>query len=74
VIVVLAGAVMVPNALYGFRYYLANRNVIWLVAYFVLLLSFAGLVVHVTTRTVEIVQKAREVLDQPDVEVPRQGF
>ena len=72
-IVVLAGAVMVPNALYGFRHYLANRNLLWLIVYFVLLLSFAGLVVHVTTRTLEIVQKAREILDQPDIEVPRQG-
>ena len=71
IVVVLAGLVIIPNALYGFRHYLADRNLIWLVAYFILLFSFASLVVHATTRTVQIVQTARELLDQPDVEVPR---
>jgi membrane-anchored protein YejM (alkaline phosphatase superfamily) len=66
VIVVLTGFIMVPNALYGFRHYLAHRNLIWLAAYFILLFSFAFLVLHVTRRTVEIVAQAKEVLLQPD--------
>jgi len=73
VIVALTGLIMIPNALYAFRNYLANRNLIWLTVYFIFLLSFAGLVVHVTTRTIEIVQKAKEILNEPDIEVPRQG-
>jgi hypothetical protein len=59
--------IMVPNSLYGFRHYLANRNLIWLAAYFILLFSFAVLVIHVTTRTMDIVQKAKEIVDEPDL-------
>lgn len=65
VIVLLAAMIMIPNSLYGFRQYLVNRNLIWLAAYFILLFSFAVLVVHVTTRTIEIVQKAKEVIEEP---------
>ena len=58
---------MVPNALYGFRYYLAHRNLIWLAAYFILLFSFALEVVHVTRRTMEIAEQARAVLADRDL-------
>jgi uncharacterized membrane protein len=67
IIVALTGLVMVPNALYGFRQYLSNRNLIWLAAYFILLFSFAFLVVHVTKHTLEIVEQAKELLAQPDL-------
>jgi hypothetical protein len=67
VIVVLAAMVLIPNSLYGFRQYLANRNLIWLVTYFILLFAFAGLVIHVTSRTIEIVQAAKEIIDEPDL-------
>jgi hypothetical protein len=65
VIVLLAALILIPNSLYGFRQYLANRNLIYLVAYFSLLFVFAFLVIHVTKRTVEIVQSAKEVIAEP---------
>lgn len=73
IIVLLTAALLVPNALYAFRRFLVEHNLLWLVTYFIFLIGFGHLVVHVTTRTMQIVQTAREIMDQPDIEVPKAG-
>ena len=72
-IVVLTAFLLIPNALYAFREFLTNRNLVWLAVYFFFLFALAYLVVHLTTRTVQIVQTANEFLNEPDVEVVRRG-
>ena len=66
IIVVLTALLLVPNGLYAFRRFLAERNLLWLVVYFIFLTALGFLLVHVTRRTVEIVQTAQEVLAEPD--------
>ena len=73
IIVVLTASLLIPNALYAVREFVTNRNLFWLTAYFVMLISLGGLVIHVTTRTVQIIQTAHEVLMEPDIEVVRAG-
>ena len=71
IIVLLTAALLVPNGLYAFRRFLVEHNLLWLLTYFIFLAAFGYLVVHAATRTVQIVQAARETLDEADVEVPR---
>ena len=67
IIVALTGLLLIPNALYAFRRFLVERNLVWLVVYLILLSSLGYLLLHVTRRTVEIVQAAKEELDRPDL-------
>lgn len=66
VIVVLTGLLLIPNALYAFRRFMVERNVVWLTVYFMFLAILGFLLVHVSHRTVEIVLQAREFMAQPD--------
>ena len=74
IIVILIGALLIPNALYAFRQFLANRNLLWLSVYagFLGLLGF--LLIHVTVRMTAIVQVAKEVYMEPDPEVARHNL
>jgi len=67
IIVVLTGLLLIPNGLYAFRRFLAERNLMWLAVYLIFLFALGFLLVHVTRRTVEIVQASKELLAQPDV-------
>jgi hypothetical protein len=67
IIVVLTGLLLIPNALYAFRRFLVERNLVWLVVYLILLTSLGYLLLHVTRRTVELVQTAKEELNRPDL-------
>jgi uncharacterized membrane protein len=73
IIVLLTGLLLIPNALYAFRQFLTNRNLVWLSVYFFFLLALGYLVLHLATRTVQIVQTAKEVLAEPDIEAVRLG-
>ena len=65
IIVLLVAVLLIPNALYAFRQFLSNRNLVWLTTYMSFLILLAYLLVHVTTRTVDLVQKAKEVYEEP---------
>lgn len=65
IVVLLVALLLVPNALYAFRQFLSNRNAVWLTTYMGFLILLAYLLVHITTRTVDLVQKAKEVYDEP---------
>ena len=58
-------ALVVPNGLYAFRQYLANRNILLFVLYLSFLALLAYLLLHITKRTAEIVQTAKEVYAEP---------
>ncbi len=62
----LVALLLIPNALYAFRRFLADRNLVWLSVYMGFLIFLAYLLIHVTTRTVDLVQKAKEVYEEPD--------
>ncbi len=66
IVVVLVALLVVPNALYAFRQFLANRDLLWVTVYFGFLLLLGYLLLHMTTRTVELVQTAKEVYLAPD--------
>ena len=66
IVVFLVALLLIPNALYAFRQFLANRNLLWLSVYLGFLLLLAYLLLHVTSRTVELVQTAKETVLAPD--------
>jgi hypothetical protein len=65
IVFLLVIALVIPNGLYAFRQYLANRNLVLLTVYFGFLMLLAYLLLHVTTRTAELVQTAKEVYEEP---------
>jgi hypothetical protein len=65
IIILLVALLLIPNALYAFRQFLSNRNIVWLMVYFGFLILLAYLLIHVTTRTMDLVQKAKEVYLEP---------
>ena len=65
IIILLVGILLVPNALYAFRQFLSNRNLVWLIVYMGFLILLGYLLVHITTRTVDLVQRAKEVYEEP---------
>ena len=71
IIVLLVAVLLIPNALYAFRRFLSNRNKVWFVTYMTFLILLAIILIHVATRTMTIVQNAKEVYLEPDPEVVR---
>jgi hypothetical protein len=67
VIVVLIGILLIPNALYAFRKFLEDRNLVWIVAYMFFLFLLGYFLYLLTTRTVNTVLKAKEFLAQGDI-------
>lgn len=65
IIVLLLAVLMIPNALYAFRKFLEDRNVLVFCVYLGFLVILAYLVLHVTTRLGELVQTAKEVYTEP---------
>jgi peptidoglycan/LPS O-acetylase OafA/YrhL len=65
VIAVLVAVLLVPNGVYAFRQFLAHRNLLWLTAYFFFLFLLGYLLLYVSRRTVELVQAAKEVYEEP---------
>jgi len=65
IVFILVLALVIPNGLYAFRQYLTNRNLMLLFTYFGFLVLLAFLLLHVTTRTAELVQTAKEVYEEP---------
>jgi hypothetical protein len=65
IIVILVAILLIPNALYAFRKFLQDRNMLLLIIYFVFLILLAYLLLHVTTRMTELVQTAKEVYEEP---------
>ena len=66
VLVVLLGMLLIPNALYAFRKFLEDRNLVWLVTYMVFLFLLGYFLYLLTTHTLETIFKAREILAQRD--------
>jgi hypothetical protein len=66
IIVVLLGMLLIPNALYAFRTFLADRNLVWLISYMVFLFLLGYFLYLLTTHTVDTILKAREIMAQPD--------
>jgi hypothetical protein len=60
-VVFLVGLIVIPNALYAFRKFLENRNFLLLCVYFGFLILLVVLILHVTKRTTELVQDAKNV-------------
>ena len=69
IIVLLTGVLLIPNALYAFKQFLANRNLVWMATYMGFLILLAYLLIHVTTRMADLVQSAKEAYMAPDPEV-----
>lgn len=65
VIVLLLALLLIPNALYAFRKFLEDRNLIVFCVYLGFLVMLAYLVIHVTMRLGDIVQNAKEVYTEP---------
>ena len=65
IVVVLVAILLIPNALYAFRKFLEYRNILLLALYFVILLLLGFLLLHMTRRTAELVQTAKEVSAEP---------
>ena len=65
IVVVLVAILLIPNALYAFRKFLEDRNILLLALYFVILLLLGFLLLHMTRRTAELVQTAKEVSAEP---------
>ena len=65
IIVVLVAMLLIPNALYAFRKFLDDRNLLLLMTYFAFLLLLGYLLLHITKRTAELVQTAKDVYAEP---------
>ncbi len=65
VIVLLLAVLMIPNALYAFRKFLEDRNLLVFCVYLGFLVMLAYLVIHATTRLGDLVQTAKEVYTEP---------
>lgn len=65
IIVLLVALLLIPNSLYAFRQFLSNRNRVWLTTYMSFLILLAYLLIHITTRTVDLVQRAKETYSEP---------
>ncbi len=61
IVVVLVALIVIPNALYAFRQFMADRNKLLLCMYFLFLAILTVLILHVTKRTTELVQDAKNV-------------
>ncbi len=64
-VVLLVACLVIPNALYGFRKFLEDRNRLVFTVYFGLLVLLCSLVLHTTARTAEFVQAAKEIYTDP---------
>ncbi len=58
---VLIALLVIPNALYAFRKFLENRNLLLFVVYLGFLALLTYLVLHVTNRTTELAERAQNV-------------
>ena len=65
IIALLVAVLLVPNALYAFRRFLSNRNLVWFSVYMSFLILLGYLMIHITSRTADLVIKAKEVYDEP---------
>jgi hypothetical protein len=66
VIVVLVGALLIPNGRRAWRRYLENRGLIWLLTYFGFLFLLGFLLLQSTSRLFAIVLTAKEANQRPD--------
>jgi len=69
VIILLVGVLLIPNALYAVRRFMASKDRVWFVTYMTFLIALAYLLIHIAVRTVDVVQSAKEVYLDPDPEV-----
>ena len=68
-IIALVALLLIPNALYAFRRFMSGRDRVWFLTYMTFLIALGFLLVHIATRTIDIVQRAKEVYLEPDPEV-----
>jgi len=65
VIVVLVAFLLIPNARYAVRQYMADRNKLIFTVYMVLLIFLGYMVVSLTTHFMEFAQISQEVIEAP---------
>ncbi len=66
IIVLLVALLVIPNALYAFRKFLENRNLLLFLVYLGFLALLAYLLLHVSSRTAELVQTAKAVYTETE--------
>lgn len=65
IVVLLVALLLIPNARYAVRQYMADRNKLIFTVYMVLLITLGYMVVSLTTHLLEFVQTSQEVIETP---------
>lgn len=65
IVAVMVGVLWYRNTRYAIKQYFANRSYTLFTVYMVLLIGLGYLIIHVTTRTMELAQASQDVLNIP---------